>query len=86
LNGELPDGPISVFYSYSHVDEKFRDGLAKHLGTLARAGLIKEWHDRQILAGDEWDRTISEYLERAQVILLLISVEFLASKYCSELK
>lgn len=80
------EGPISVFYSYSHRDEILRDELRKHLNVLERSGFIKEWHDRQILAGDVWDRQISEHLERAQLILLLISVDFLASKYCVDVE
>src|SRR6266852_3029128 len=80
------EGPISVFYSYSHRDEILRDELRKHLNVLERSGFIKEWHDRQILAGDTWDRQISEYLEKAQLILLLISVDFLASKYCVDIE
>ena len=47
-------------------------------------GIIESWHDRRILAGDEWDGEISEKLNTARVILLLISSDFLASKYIWE--
>jgi TIR domain/PEGA domain len=86
MSQEHAPGPISLFYSYSHKDESLRDELAKHLTILQQAGFIREWHDRQILAGEEWDRQISIYLEAAEVILLLISADFLASKYCYDIE
>ena len=86
IAGEIAPGPITLFYSYSHKDESLREELAKHLTTLKRAGFIREWHDRQILGGEEWDRQISIHLETAQVILLLISADFLASKYCYDIE
>ena len=76
----------SVFFSYSHVDEVLRDELEKHLSTLKRQGLIDTWHDRRILAGDEFDNEISEHLERANLILLLISADFISSKYCYDIE
>lgn len=51
LGGEYPEKPISLFYSYSHRDEKFRDELAAHLAFLRRGDLITEWHDRKIDVG-----------------------------------
>jgi hypothetical protein len=73
---------IHLFYSYSHEDESLRDELAKHLSVLKRQGVISEWHDRKIGAGDEWKGAIDKNLEEAQVILLLVSASFLASDYC----
>ena len=40
------------------------------------------WSDRQITAGTEWATAIDKNLERADVILLLVSADFLASDYC----
>jgi hypothetical protein len=71
-----------VFYSYSHRDARMRDQLETHLAMLRRDGLIVGWHDRRIVAGSEWEDSISENLEHAQVILLLISANFIASEYC----
>ena len=73
---------IRLFYSYSHEDESLRDELAKHLSSPKRQGIIAEWHDRRIGAGDEWKGAIDENLEEAQIILLLVSSSFLASDYC----
>jgi hypothetical protein len=77
---------LEVFFSYAHEDEELRNRLAKHLSILKRQRLISAWHDRQIGAGKEWDREINEHLERAQIILLLVSAGFLASDYCYDIE
>ncbi|MEM9008257.1 MAG: SUMF1/EgtB/PvdO family nonheme iron enzyme, partial [Cyanobacteria bacterium P01_F01_bin.86] len=73
---------IEVFISYSHKDEALRQELDSHLKILERTGHITAWHDRKIEPGAEWDREISTYLERADLILLLVSANFLASDFC----
>jgi hypothetical protein len=78
--------PIDVFFSYSHKDEELRDQLASHLKILERTGAIRSWHDRQIGAGEEWKDAIDSNLEKARVILLLVSSDFLASDYCYDIE
>ncbi|MDX2029272.1 MAG: TIR domain-containing protein [Blastocatellia bacterium] len=80
------DRPIRVFFSYSHRDEGLRDELSKHLAILTRQGVICEWHDRQIRAGEEWAGEIDANLDQADVILLLVSADFLASDYCYKIE
>jgi hypothetical protein len=75
-----------VFYSYSHRDAELRDELERHLSILKRSGFIRIWHDRQIDAGTEWAGQIHEHLNRANVILLLVSADFLASDYCYDVE
>jgi hypothetical protein len=75
-------GLVTLFYSYAHEDEALRERLEVHLKLLQRQGIIQEWHDREISASREWKDQISEYLESAQIILLLISADFLVSDYC----
>ncbi len=77
---------IEVFFSYAHEDEKLRDELAKQLKLLERQGIISAWHDRQIVAGTEWGSAIDTHLDSAQVILLLVSPDFLASDYCWDIE
>ena len=77
---------LRVFYSYSHKDEELRDELATHLSLLRRQGLIVQWHDRETTAGKEWKGKIDETLERAGIILLLVSADFLASDYCYDVE
>ena len=74
--------PVSLFYSYAHEDEALLNKLKAHLKPLQRQGLIDVWHDRDISAGTEWEREIDTHLNTAQIILLLISPDFMASNYC----
>ena len=73
---------VNLFFSYSHKDEALRDELDKHLSILKRQGIINVWHDRRINAGAAIDTEISNNLKSANIILLLISSDFLASDYC----
>jgi hypothetical protein len=72
----------SVFFSYSHKDATLRDQLETHLAMLKRQGVISTWYDRRLIAGDNIDEGIAQELERADIILLLVSPDFLASEYC----
>lgn len=76
----------SLFFSYSHVDEGLRDQLEIHLAMLKRQGIIETWHDRRIVAGDELDAAIGEHVENDDIILLLVSPDFLASRYCYDVE
>ena len=77
---------IKIFYSYSHEDEELRNKLEQHLSMLRNSGYIDEWTDRKILAGTEWDGEIKKELDEANIILLLVSSAFLASKYCFDIE
>ncbi len=77
---------VTVFYSYSHKDEALRDELDKHLSSLKHEGLIKAWHDRRITPGDEWKNKIDQNLKTAQLILLLVSSDFMFSGYCYDIE
>mgnify|MGYP000197477477 CR=1 FL=1 len=70
-----------VFISYSSKDSLYREELDKHLMSLKRRGLISSWHDRELLAGENWDPRIKEELEKADVIILLVSSDFIATDY-----
>ena len=83
---ERSTDPVSLFYSYSHKDERLRDQLETHLSLLQTQGVIRGWHDRRIEAGTEWDGAISQNLEDAGIILLLVSADFLASRYCRDVE
>src|SRR5260370_30315226 len=73
---------LELFYSYANKDERLRKELDNHLYNLKRSGLIVDWHDRDISAGTDWEQEIDSHLNTAQVILLLISPDFMASDYC----
>lgn len=76
----------TLFFSYSHVDEDLRDQLEVHLSALKRQGLISSWHDRRIAAGSEFAAQIDQHLDSADLILLLVSPNFIASDYCYDLE
>jgi formylglycine-generating enzyme required for sulfatase activity len=78
--------PVKVFLSYSHQDEELRNDLVKHLAGLRQRGLIDLWHDRKIKAGTEWAEQIDKNLEQAHIILFLVSVDFINSKYCFDIE
>ncbi|MEM8792133.1 MAG: toll/interleukin-1 receptor domain-containing protein [Pseudomonadota bacterium] len=75
---------MRAFISYSHHDAAALDRLHVHLANLQREGRIAAWYDREILAGDVLDEEISAELEAADLVLLLISPDFIASDYCVE--
>lgn len=77
---------LKVFCSYSHKDEVALSELRTHLSSLRFARLIEDWHDRKIPTGGDWDKEISDALEAADLVLLLISSDFIHSKYCMEVE
>lgn len=88
LTGELAQGskakPLTAFISYSHADAKLTADLRKQLAPLKRLGLISDWIDQEIAPGSEWEKTISNKLGKADLVLLLVSADFIASEYCYE--
>jgi internalin A len=79
-------GALKLFYSYAHKDEHLRDELETHLKILHRQGLIESWYDRKIGPGEHWKEEIDMNIETADVILLLVSADFIASNYCYEVE
>jgi TIR domain len=73
---------IKLFYSYAHEDEAFREQLGKHLVILERRGLIASCYDGDIMPGTEGKQEIEAHLNSANIILLLISPDFIASDFC----
>jgi hypothetical protein len=82
ISKEVSVGPLRLFYCYSHADELLRTELQKYLSVLRRNKVISDWSDRRISGGTEWEGAIDENLKNAQIILLLISADFLNSDYC----
>src|SRR6266702_3304330 len=78
--------PYSTFISYSHYDRKLRNELEKHLSNLKRQHVITSCHDGNISPGTEWKPQIITHLNTDQIILLLISADFMASDFCYSLE
>ena len=78
--------PVNIFFCYAHEDEALLKKLKTFLAPLQRQGLVDAWHDRDISAGTEWKREISQHLNSAQIILLLVSSDFMASDYVNNVE
>lgn len=75
-----------VFLSYSHADADMRDQIEKQLATLRRQGVIELWHDRRIEPGQDFAQKIDLHINQDEIILLLVSSDFIASNYCYEIE
>src|SRR5436305_7826001 len=73
---------VNVFISYAHEDNHLCKQLEKHLSSLKQEKCIDIWYNRNITAGQDWKQEIDVHLNDAQIILLLVSANFLASEYC----
>lgn len=74
--------PVKIFFCYAHEDEKLLNRLKDHLKILQRQNLADVWHDRDIKAGTQWEHAVSKHLNDADIILLLVSANFMNSDYC----
>jgi hypothetical protein len=78
--------PLKVFFSYSHRDDEFREELITHMAALQREGLVETWNDRQISGGKKWKGCIDDNLKTADIVLLLVSADFIRSRYCWDIE
>jgi hypothetical protein len=74
---------LTVFVSYAREDEKLKNRLLERLRSFETNGMLSIWHDRKLIAGETFDPEITEQLEAADFVLLLISRSFLDSAYCA---
>lgn len=77
---------IKLFYSYSEEDEEYRLEIEKSLRMLERYNGLLTWSFRKIPPGKDWDKTIKAELESSDIILLLVSRDFLASDYSFDIE
>lgn len=76
-----PRSTVRLFCSHAGPDEVFWQKLEKHLALLRRQKIIDECIGRSVEAGQEWAPALLARLEQADIILLLLSADFLASDY-----
>jgi TIR domain len=79
-----PRRPLKIFISYAHRDEIFKDALVKMLAGLQRRGVIDAWQDRRIEEGDQWREAIETAMNECGLALLLVSGDFLASRFIQD--
>ncbi|WP_111639134.1 TIR domain-containing protein [Marinomonas shanghaiensis] len=80
----MEHNPISFFYSYCHKDNDDRRELEVHLSMLVRNRIIEQWHDGKILAGQPWKSEILKSLEKAEIVVFLVTPNWLSSDACIE--
>lgn len=83
-NVKLTDAPIKVniFISYAHEDLKWLERLKKHLKVLEKySGSVEYWEDTKLRGGDKWRDEITAAINKANVAILLVSTDFLASDF-----
>lgn len=71
--------PIKIYLSYSHSDREYRDALLKHLSLMTRKNKIEIWDDEKIVAGANRQEETNNKLMEADIAILLVSADFLAS-------
>jgi len=85
-NDDMPMNPKDIFISYAHVDEKFKDELVKMLSPLQDQGVLRIWQDREIEPGEEWYQAIQNSMNACDIALLLISSDFLNSRFIKSIE
>ena len=78
---EKPPRTLELFYSYAPSDKRYCDKLEKYLKPLERDYSITSWHQQKIVPGKDRVQEIDIHLNTAQIILLLISPDFIANEY-----
>ncbi len=81
---EIP--PLKVFIIYAHEDRAYKEDLLKSLKLLRKQGLVEAWYDRDLLAGDDWEKVILAHLQSAHLILPIISTDFFNSDFIEQVE
>ena len=80
---------IRYFLSYAHADQadvdRFLDVFQPQLASAAGYH-FKLWMDRHILPGENWKAEIAQALDKADFGLLLVSPQFLSSRFITEVE
>ncbi|OBU46062.1 hypothetical protein AYY27_00240 [Photobacterium damselae] len=75
---------FKLFYSYCQKNDKERTELAKNLDLFVENKLLDEWYDGQLIPGENWKAKIDAKLKDANIVVFLITTEWLASSACKE--
>ena len=82
LSRREPRVPLKIFITYAHENREAKSNLITSLAVMIRAGLIKIWHDAEVLGGERWKEEISSNLLQSDLVLFLVSPQSLASNNC----
>jgi len=73
---------VELFCSYSHKDKELRAEFESAVAILRRKNWVEIWTDQKIEPGGEWAGEINDHLRTANVIVLLVSNDFINSDFC----
>lgn len=73
--------PINIFFSYASEDEALQQQLERHLSIFRHEEAVSMWHRRKVIAGENWEDKVNEGLSKADVILLLVSSDYVSLDY-----
>ena len=76
----------TVFISYSHRDEEWKELLVRHLGVILDRATVEVWDDIRIPAGSRWEQELRDAMNQARVAVLLISANYLSSDYVRQVE
>ena len=82
MRDDVEQLPVKAFVSYAHEDLEYLKALRSALAPLIRLQKLELWDDRDINAGDEWEKVLFQQLEEADIVLCLVSSDFVASDFC----
>jgi WD40 repeat protein len=73
--------PVRLYLIFAREDHLFGNTIIKHLAILKHNGIIDNWHEQEVAPGSRWHDVNNERLYQADIILLGISPDFIASDY-----
>ncbi|MGF1546386.1 MAG: EAL domain-containing protein [Thiotrichales bacterium] len=76
--------PLKIFLSYAREDKDLLDELVKHFAPFVRAQKVELWFDDQLEVGQRWREEIEQRIARADVFVMLLSKDYLASSFCMD--
>jgi hypothetical protein len=81
LDDNIKKPSKKLFISYSKLDEKLVNNFVEHLSSLQSQGVIESWYCTELKGGDDWDLTIKEKLNEADIVCFMISPKFMSTPY-----
>ncbi len=82
MTSQQPGYVVNLFYSYSHRDSQHRASMERSLALLKSVGHLMDWSDQSILAGSRISAAIRRKMENADIIVFLLSPDFIHSEEC----